>query len=487
MSTDVAQGDARHVFLSHASADADSAMSVCAALEQLNTKAWIAPRDIDPGKTYPAAIESGIRNSACVVVLLTEHSNASGEVLKEVELSLSLKKPVVALPIGAAKPEGGLAYHLASSQWLNWRDNPRATAEEIIRFLQSVQPDAVGRLGWDSATRAAFAAPGARAAIGESTIVTYPAGVAQGASQPGADLLQRLNSEGRAPLGNGDRVGPYSISQLIGASDLSLTYRAERLGNRRQAVVRELLPRGLARREAPSKPVKWDDSNGALKKTRAALLAAAALEASLAKRPGTKDLHLARETFREKGTHYSARPYLEGAALSEVLRSNGGRISASEAADLFKLLLAELAPLHAAGFLHGDIKPQNVIVSAGAGPKLIDFDGLQQIGRPGDAHLPILVSHGFSAPELVACSVNPARKAFDASLDLYALAATVFFCLAKEPPLPASVDRTIESLIREQFVPWRTAAALGWCLAPRPEARPRSVADVRAFMFPDAA
>jgi hypothetical protein len=479
------RGDARHVFLSHASGDAEMAMRICAALEQVNTKAWIAPRDIDPGKTYPVAIESGIRNSACVVVLLTERSNASAEVLKEIELSLSLKKPVVALSANGAKPAGGLAYHLASSQWLTWREDPRATAEEIIRFLQSVRPEAVGRVGWDSATRAVFPAPDVRAAVGEGTIIVDPqaSGLARSTAPSEPDLVQRLTGEGRAPLAAGDRVGAYTIAELIGASDLSLTYRAERLGNRRQAVLRELLPKGVARREASAAPVKWNDGSSSLKKTRAALESLTALETRIARRPAMANLHLARECFKQMGTLYSARPFVAGANLTESLRSNGGKISANEAADLFKLLLGELAPLHAAGYLHGDIKPANVILSSGAGPKLIDFDGLLEVGKPRNAHLPILVSPGFSAPELVECSSNPTPRAFDASLDLYSLAATVYFCLAGRAPAPASVDQMIESLIREQFVPWRIGGALGWCLAGRPEARPRSAADVGAFLL----
>lgn len=485
MNTAASEGDARHVFLSHASADAEQAMRVCNALEQLNTKAWIAPRDIDPGKTYAAAIESGIRNSACVVVLLTEHSNASGEVLKEVELSLSIKKPVVALPIGRLKPEGGLAYHLASSQWLAWSDDARATAGEIIRFLQSVRPDAVGRTGWDSATRAVFVSPELQQSAGERTIVTHPpsSGIAPSAGPATGDVLQRLVAEGRAPLSAGDRIGPYAVTELIGASDLSLSYRAERLGNRRAAVVRELLPRALARRDASSSAVQWDAGSSALKKTRAALESAMSREIKLGKK--LRDLQLSREIVRAHGTLYSVRPFLPGATLAETLRSNGGRIAATEAADLFALLLNDLAPLHAAGFLHGDIKPHNVILSAGESPKLIDFDGMLEIGKPANANLPVLVSEGFSAPELAAASVNGSARTFDAGLDLYALAATIFFCLTKEAPSPASVDRRIESLIREDFVPWRTGGAIGWCLAARPESRPRSIADVRAFLRPD--
>jgi serine/threonine protein kinase len=230
--------------------------------------------------------------------------------------------------------------------------------------------------------------------------------------------------------------------------------------------------------------VTWETKSSALKKTALALRAAFAREVQLSRQTNLKSLYLARELHRARGTLYSVRAFVPGSTLMQVVQSHGGRVSAAEGIDLLKLLLGELARLHSAGLLHGDIKPQNIIISDNSGPKLIDFDGLLDIGRPRDKYLPVMVSQGFAAPELYEC--NPARTAiqFDASLDLYGLAATLYFCMTKEHPVPSRIDRRIETLIREDFVPWRFASALGWCLARNPRMRPRSVADVLGLIAP---
>ncbi|MCK6479409.1 MAG: sigma 54-interacting transcriptional regulator [Planctomycetaceae bacterium] len=89
-----------------------------------------------------------------------------------------------------------------------------------------------------------------------------------------------------------------------------------------------------------------------------------------------------------------------------------------------------LAALHAAGVVHGDLQPRNVVVTGTPGSRsavLLDVGlGLGGV-RPSRGDLTGTI--GFAAPE----SVLDAE--FDARSDLYGLGALLYFLLAGEPPL----------------------------------------------------
>jgi hypothetical protein len=85
----------RHrVFMSYASEDGDLANTVCAHLERAGLSCWIAPRDVTPGREYASEIMRGIEACDSVVLLLSEHANASPMVRKEIERAISKGKPV---------------------------------------------------------------------------------------------------------------------------------------------------------------------------------------------------------------------------------------------------------------------------------------------------------------------------------------------------------------------------------------------------------
>jgi len=67
----VASAATQSVFLSHASRDAALAQHLCALLEGKGVRCWIAPRDVQPGCSYPDEIVRGIDECASLILLTT--------------------------------------------------------------------------------------------------------------------------------------------------------------------------------------------------------------------------------------------------------------------------------------------------------------------------------------------------------------------------------------------------------------------------------
>ncbi len=82
--------------------------------------------------------------------------------------------------------------------------------------------------------------------------------------------------------------------------------------------------------------------------------------------PGIVALHAYLE---HDGRPYVAMEYVEGGSLRERI----GDLALSQVAGVLEAVLAALAHAHAHGIVHGDVKPENVLVTAGGAVKLGDF------------------------------------------------------------------------------------------------------------------
>jgi hypothetical protein len=90
------------VFLSHRTeSEGPLARRLAVDLESQGVPCWVAPRDIDPGSTWPQAVESGLRSCSHVAVLATERAMASRAVSQELQIAemLELDGRVVLVPL----------------------------------------------------------------------------------------------------------------------------------------------------------------------------------------------------------------------------------------------------------------------------------------------------------------------------------------------------------------------------------------------------
>ena len=124
-----------------------------------------------------------------------------------------------------------------------------------------------------------------------------------------------------------------------------------------------------------------------------------------------------RAFFQENGTAYLVMDYLQGNSLSDHLANLGGRTSEKAALDIMLPILAGLSEVHAKGFLHRDIKPQNIYITTNGRPILLDFGtarqsmgnrGMTTVITPGYAPWEQYHRHGKQGPwtDIYACSAT---------------------------------------------------------------------------------
>lgn len=119
--------------------------------------------------------------------------------------------------------------------------------------------------------------------------------------------------------------------------------------------------------------------------------------------------------------------YVTGANLKERLRS--GRLPPHQAARLARELGSALSVAHAAGVLHRDVKPENVMLSP-TGAKLADF-GIAKIPDSTLTRTGTLVgTPAYCAPEALASGL------FSPESDQFSLAATLYEAVSGERAFP---------------------------------------------------
>jgi len=143
-------------------------------------------------------------------------------------------------------------------------------------------------------------------------------------------------------------------------------------------------------------------------------------------------LYLGKSIFRREKDikHYTFKKYIFGCLLSELLKKNEIIHSDQKVAIAIKIVEAVLA-WHQKGFLHGDIKPKNIILApCGTALNLIDFGISAKSEKSSDliAHLAKkLGTKNFMAPEYQEGSIlnGNRRYVMTEKTDTYATGVTL--------------------------------------------------------------
>lgn len=149
-----------------------------------------------------------------------------------------------------------------------------------------------------------------------------------------------------------------------------------------------------------------------------------------------------------------------GGSLAQVLSARD-HLTPGELVTVLAPLAGALADLHAAGAVHGDLSPGNVLFLADGMPMLADLGLTRVVGGPGPA---THASDGMVAPELLeGLSPSPAS-------DVYAVGALAWLCLVGREPGWVGTREPLDAVAPQ--LPEGLRQVVTACLAPEPEDRP---------------
>jgi serine/threonine-protein kinase len=143
------------------------------------------------------------------------------------------------------------------------------------------------------------------------------------------------------------------------------------------------------------------------------------------------------------GTYFIVMELVSGISLRRRMR-RAIPLSISESVRLIRAVLRGLEHIHDAGYVHRDIKPQNILLEADGTPKITDFGITLRTGgirAPGDGTT--LGTAAYIAPEQAAgWEIGP-------QADLYAVGVVLYEMLTGQVPFPG--DDPIEVMHRHMF------------------------------------
>ena len=189
--------------------------------------------------------------------------------------------------------------------------------------------------------------------------------------------------------------------------------------------------------------------------------------------------------FEANGTAYMVMEYQQGKCLSDYLKQ-GGILPEKELLTIILPLLDGLEEIHKAGFLHRDIKPNNIYIREDKMPVLLDFGSARYAVGQKSRSVTSIVTPGYAPLEQYDTELNEQG----AWTDIYALGAVMYCLISGEAP-PAATRRVRKDpmlpaiKIGEGQYNKNLLQAIDWALKLSGEDRPQSVEQWREKICTD--
>jgi len=139
---------------------------------------------------------------------------------------------------------------------------------------------------------------------------------------------------------------------------------------------------------------------------------------------------------RWEGTWFYLMELVDGRALTEM--AAGDAMPLDRRLDILREVAGALDYIHSKGYVHRDIKPDNVLIRADGQLKIIDFGLSQKFGRVARTRAgEVMGTAKYMAPELInGAEASPAT-------DIYALGAMAYEMIAGRAPFDAGHTKVI--------------------------------------------
>ncbi|MCG8100655.1 MAG: serine/threonine protein kinase, partial [Candidatus Thiodiazotropha taylori] len=224
----------------------------------------------------------------------------------------------------------------------------------------------------------------------------------------------------RDSMPEGTEIDCYVIMKVVASGGFSLIYLAEDEDTQDEVIIKEFLPKKLARRASNGKVMPLEDKQvDNFNRSLRLFYQEAKVLASL-RHPNIVQV---RGFFLANNTGYLVMDHERGKNLASYIKKRSGSLSTRFIMTVFPPILDALSLIHSRNLLHLDIKPSNIHLRTGGNPLLLDFGAVHEVRNEG-TRTGRVVTTGFSPVEQYYQSGNVGPWS-----DVYAIGASMRACL----------------------------------------------------------
>ena len=250
--------------------------------------------------------------------------------------------------------------------------------------------------------------------------------------------VQPQNEPHQLPVGTMLR-GRYQVGRVLGQGGFGITYLGRDTLLETTVAIKEFYPSGMVnRRNDVSTRVECLTEKMAphYARSKERFLREAKALVRFRSIPEVVDLL---DFVEENDTAYIVMEYVRGVDLARYIQSKGGRLGVDETFRILRPVMEALAAVHKGDIVHRDISPDNIILDPMGGAKLLDFGAVRTVEDPDlekglAKSTEAILKHGFAPIE----QYNT-RGSLGPWTDVYAMCATVWYCLTGSIPEEASI------------------------------------------------
>lgn len=231
--------------------------------------------------------------------------------------------------------------------------------------------------------------------------------------------------------------GRYVLGRTLGQGGFGITYQAYDLRMNNTVAVKEYFPSSIVGRDSTvTNQVTVNAVKGGRAQTEYAsglrhFLNEAHRQAKMVSSPGVVSVT---DFFEANNTAYYVMEYVDGCDLVKYIRESQ---PLSTVIELLEPIAESLMQIHAAGMIHRDISPDNIMCAKNGSRKLLDFGASHSFTEDESTTGNATLKHGFAPPEQYGSSSMQGPWT-----DVYAFAATIYWCITGKVPQD-SMDRSI--------------------------------------------
>ena len=230
----------------------------------------------------------------------------------------------------------------------------------------------------------------------------------------------------------------YIVGRVLGQGGFGITYLALDTQLNAKVAIKEFMPNDIATRIGTTVSVAMDTKSeefayGAERFQEEAR--------TLAKFIGNPNIAAVTSYFDENDTSYFVMDYIEGISFKTYIANHGGKISVEETLNVMIPVLRALNAVHAEGFIHRDVTPDNIYITKDGMVKLLDFGSARYSIGDKSKSLDVILKVGYAPKEQY---IRRSRQG--PFTDVYSCAACFYAAITGFLP-PESLERMDEDTL----------------------------------------